>query len=202
MMTLEEAIIHCKEKACDNTQCALEHRQLAEWLEELQQYRKKCKKGEIDMTQEEKFVGDHETFAEHYGCLPDPPQEPTPVIVGATSYESLSRILAIGFMDYLDRNRTEGKMCLSNAECDDIMKAFQKQDWERIKRYSDKYLLSKKRLDMTQEELDSKIEEVFLENKIGIPESLSYGAFRRIALHFYQMCMDEYKKTQKNENNV
>lgn len=55
---------------------------------------------------------------------------------------------------------------------------------------------------MTKEELDSKIEEVFLENKIGIPESLSYGAFRRIALYFYQMGMDEYKKTQKNENNI
>lgn len=39
-MTLEEAIIHCKEKACDNTQCAMEHRQLAGWLEELQKYRK------------------------------------------------------------------------------------------------------------------------------------------------------------------
>lgn len=35
-MTLEEAIIHCKEKVCGNTQCALEHRQLAEWLQELQ----------------------------------------------------------------------------------------------------------------------------------------------------------------------
>ena len=40
--------------------------------------------------------GDHETFAEHYGCLPDQPQEPTPVIVGAASDESLSDILAIG----------------------------------------------------------------------------------------------------------
>ena len=39
-MTLEEAIIHCKEKACDNTQCSIEHEQLAEWLQELQQYRK------------------------------------------------------------------------------------------------------------------------------------------------------------------
>lgn len=39
-MTLEEAIIHCKEKACGNTQCAIEHGQLAEWLQELQQYRK------------------------------------------------------------------------------------------------------------------------------------------------------------------
>lgn len=43
MMTLEEAITHCKEKDCDNTQCALEHRQLAEWLKELQQYRNKGK---------------------------------------------------------------------------------------------------------------------------------------------------------------
>lgn len=44
-MTLEEAIIHCKERACDNTQCAREHRQLAEWLEELKKYREKRKKG-------------------------------------------------------------------------------------------------------------------------------------------------------------
>ena len=43
-MTLEEAITHCKEKACGNTQCAIEHRQLAEWLQELQQYRKKARK--------------------------------------------------------------------------------------------------------------------------------------------------------------
>lgn len=46
-MTLEEAIIHCKEKACGNTQCAIEHGQLAEWLQELQQYRKNAKKEEI-----------------------------------------------------------------------------------------------------------------------------------------------------------
>lgn len=42
-MTLEEAIIHCNEKACGNTQCALEHRQLAEWLQELQALRKNNK---------------------------------------------------------------------------------------------------------------------------------------------------------------
>ena len=46
VMTLEEAIKHCKEKACDNTQCAIEHRQLAEWLQELQQYRKNARKEE------------------------------------------------------------------------------------------------------------------------------------------------------------
>lgn len=45
-MTLEEAIIHCQEKSCGNTQCALEHKQLAEWLQELQQYRKNERKEE------------------------------------------------------------------------------------------------------------------------------------------------------------
>ena len=38
MMTLNEAIEHCKQKACGNSECALEHQQLAEWLEELQNY--------------------------------------------------------------------------------------------------------------------------------------------------------------------
>jgi len=36
MMTLNEAIEHCREKACGNSECALEHQQLADWLEELQ----------------------------------------------------------------------------------------------------------------------------------------------------------------------
>lgn len=36
MMTLEEAIRHCEEKSCSNSECAAEHRQLAEWLTELQ----------------------------------------------------------------------------------------------------------------------------------------------------------------------
>lgn len=39
MMTIDEAIQHCKEKSCGNSVCALEHKQLAEWLEELRHYR-------------------------------------------------------------------------------------------------------------------------------------------------------------------
>lgn len=36
-MTLDEAIKHCEEVAssCDNKNCALDHKQLAEWLKEL-----------------------------------------------------------------------------------------------------------------------------------------------------------------------
>ena len=41
MMTLDEAIEHCKEKSCSNTECAREHRQLEEWLKELKEYKKR-----------------------------------------------------------------------------------------------------------------------------------------------------------------
>lgn len=39
MMTLDEAIQHCKEKSCGDSECANEHRQLAEWLQELKYLR-------------------------------------------------------------------------------------------------------------------------------------------------------------------
>lgn len=45
-MTLEEAIKHCEEKSHGCDKCADEHRQLAEWLKELQQYHKNTKKEE------------------------------------------------------------------------------------------------------------------------------------------------------------
>lgn len=37
--TLDEAIKHCEEKGCSNTECAAEHRQLAKWLMELKGYK-------------------------------------------------------------------------------------------------------------------------------------------------------------------
>lgn len=39
-MTLLEAIEHCEEKSCGNTACAQEHKQLAEWLNELKELMK------------------------------------------------------------------------------------------------------------------------------------------------------------------
>ena len=42
MLTLDEAILHCQERAkADCSECAKEHQQLAEWLEELKILRKK-----------------------------------------------------------------------------------------------------------------------------------------------------------------
>lgn len=39
-MTLDEAIQHCEEKAQCRTACGMEHKQLAEWLRELKEFRK------------------------------------------------------------------------------------------------------------------------------------------------------------------
>lgn len=47
--------------------------------------------------------------------------------------------MSIGFMIYLDEHRPEGKMCLSNAECNQIGTAFKNQDWDTIIRYIEKY---------------------------------------------------------------
>lgn len=39
MMTLDEAILHCEEKAVGCNKCAEEHKQLAEWLKELKTFK-------------------------------------------------------------------------------------------------------------------------------------------------------------------
>ena len=54
-------------------------------------------------------------------------------------YQSAKHDLAIRFMNYLDENRPDGKMGLSNGECEDIDKAFKENDWAKIMRYVEKY---------------------------------------------------------------
>ena len=54
-------------------------------------------------------------------------------------YQAVKHDLAIKFMNYLDENRPEGKISLSNGECEDIDKAFKENDWEKILRYVEKY---------------------------------------------------------------
>lgn len=39
MITLDDAIKHCEEKSCGNTECAQDHKQLATWLTELKHLR-------------------------------------------------------------------------------------------------------------------------------------------------------------------
>lgn len=54
-------------------------------------------------------------------------------------YQAAKHNLAIKFMNYLDENRPEDKMSLSNGECEDIDKAFEKDDWVTIMKYVAKY---------------------------------------------------------------
>lgn len=85
MMTLEEAIMHCQEKSCGKSECALEHKQLAEWLKELQYRRniwkdpsQKPKVGEIVLIQidgSQMYIG--EFFFNKNGNLEGVLEEPS-----------------------------------------------------------------------------------------------------------------------------
>ena len=55
-------------------------------------------------------------------------------------YDKIKKTLAIAFMNDLDANRPEGKMCLSNMECADIEDAFKVGDWDKLFRYAEKYI--------------------------------------------------------------
>lgn len=52
-MTLDEAIAHCKEKSSGDSACASQHRQLAQWLTELKEYKEK-KSAKLD--EDEKMI--------------------------------------------------------------------------------------------------------------------------------------------------
>ena len=101
--------------------------------------------------------GDSETFAEHSTQdepealkaqvesgeeAPECGEELCPVLPGATDYGCLSDSLALAFSRYLDSNRVAWKMCLSAMECEEIMRAFRRQDWKTIERYRMKYLFN------------------------------------------------------------
>lgn len=47
---------------------------------------------------------------------------------------------ALSFINYLDAHRYEGKMCVSNEECEDIGDAFHNAMWDKLHRYYCKYI--------------------------------------------------------------
>lgn len=51
----------------------------------------------------------------------------------------LSNSYSLSFINYLDAHLYEGKMCVSNAECEDIENAFRNADWGKICRYYNKF---------------------------------------------------------------
>ena len=54
-------------------------------------------------------------------------------------FQTARHAMALAFIKYCDKNRPNGKMCLSNGECEEIENAFLIGDWEKIERYFHKY---------------------------------------------------------------
>lgn len=106
---------------------------------------------EIKRYTEEKYK---ETFGNGQGTLDEFDWEDIAVTIEETAvhfvgwkekapeYKTISKILALGFMNCLDDNRQKGKMCLSNVECEDITKAVSEQDWKKLERYAKKYTVT------------------------------------------------------------
>lgn len=46
----------------------------------------------------------------------------------------------VNLMNYLDEHRPDGKMCLSNMECEHLEKSWNNKDWETVIKYIRKYL--------------------------------------------------------------
>ena len=73
---------------------------------------------------------------------------------------------AISFIEFLDKNSYEGKMCVSNPECEDIVNAFVEKDWAKLVAYVNKYL--------TNERQWSDEDEAFLKVAIAICNRYSH----------------------------
>ena len=77
---------------------------------------------------------------------------------------------AMSFINYLDAHKYEGKMCVSNGECEDIENAFHNAMWDRLHRYYCKYIEKQgeqKSIDnlTPQEAMDIAVEKCFNEQK-------------------------------------
>jgi len=60
-------------------------------------------------------------------------------MLGIIEYDELKSYLSLAFIHFLDENRSPGKKCLSNMECEDIEDGFRTQDWPKLLGYLQKY---------------------------------------------------------------
>lgn len=107
-------------------------------------------------------------------------------------YQAAKHDLAIKFMNYLDENRPEGKMCLFNAQCEDIDKAFKENDWAKILRYAN-IILGKSSEEQPKVDLEKEIKE-WVDLMVGasfpeqdgdfISEEDYRSVIRQTAIHF------------------
>lgn len=67
---------------------------------------------------------------------------------------------AMSFINYLDAHKYEGKMCVSNGECEDIENAFRNAMWDRLHRYYCKYIEKQNEQKLPIEKLPSEIKTI------------------------------------------
>ena len=78
---------------------------------------------------------------------------------------------ASSFIDYLDAHKYEGKMCVSNGECEDIENAFHNAMWDKLHRYYGKYIEKQGK----EDPLKGTLGDVFDDLKFGLDPSPKQG---------------------------
>lgn len=78
---------------------------------------------------------------------------------------------AMSFIDYLDTHKYEGKMCVSNGECEDIENAFHNAMWDRLHRYYCKYIEKQGEKPQGKKKLEYTLDDVFDDLRAGLDPS-------------------------------
>ena len=88
---------------------------------------------------------------------------------------------ALSFINYLDAHSYEGKMCVSNGECEDIENAFHNAMWDRLHRYYCKYI---EKQDEQKPILDFKASNWYVSKVDGKIHDLTYNPTNKIEPKF------------------
>lgn len=88
---------------------------------------------------------------------------------------------ALSFIDYLDAHSYEGKMCVSNGECEDIENAFHNAMWDRLHRYYCKYI---EKQDEQKPILDFKASNFYVSKVDGKIHDMTYNSTDKVEPKF------------------
>ena len=101
---------------------------------------------------------------------------------------------AMSFIDYLDAHKYEGKMCVSNGECEDIENAFHNAMWDKLHRYYGKYIEKQGEKNPYKEDFG----DLLMDVKFGIVPSQKQD--EQILANSAKTCKDEQKSWSEVDN--